>query len=375
MDGTVDMVWTTVKGTERELWDYVGRMESFDYATRLFEQFNGLVADREKIREINAAFAQGRMYFENARSANLGVKPLLLYYGAMTLAAGLVSFKQPEKAAGTLKPSHGLRADDWRKVLHSGVENVLDLEIKATGGTFRELAHVAWHWNVGKVYGNVQKRETYPEVRNLGFVHFADGKSSLALRDLISRSRYTGGDYAAITGEPSQLHRVVVQLTEGNRMLAVRSVDLVPKDTKVELSFPRDDPAVPLWVNNDLANEQTSMTMVDSFPNGDRLSEFIKLYLISYVLGMLSRYFPSRWMSLIRNDAGSAAQPLLAKSVRAVETKFVAEFAQQMSVIYDDPGFFGEHLGYLSQMFAHDWRNGWKEPKPGTQETGPVGGC
>ena len=31
--------------------------------------------------------------------------------------------------------------------------------------------------------------------------------------------------------------------------------------------------------------------MVENFPNGDRLSECLKLYLISYVLGMLSRYF------------------------------------------------------------------------------------
>ena len=58
------MVWTTVNGTEREFWDYVGRMESFDYAAQLYEHFNGSAPDCGKISEINAAFAQGRMYFE-----------------------------------------------------------------------------------------------------------------------------------------------------------------------------------------------------------------------------------------------------------------------------------------------------------------------
>ena len=290
------------------------------------------------------------------------MKPVLLYYGAVALAVGLVSFKQPEKAEGALKSAHGLKPSDWKRVLRNGVTKVLDLEIRATAGTFRELAGTAWHWSVGNVYGDVKKREIYPEIRNLGSVTFADGTSSLKLRDLISRSRYTGGDYADITGHPSQLHRVTVQLTDGNRMLAINAQDhRASRASNADLSFPRDDPSIPLWINNDVAKGEVSMTMVDCFPNGDRLSELIKLYLISYVIGMLARYFPARWMSLIRNDVGSSAQPLLAKAVRAVETEFITEFAQQVAVVLDDPSFFGEHFGYLSQMFAHDWRDGWRE--------------
>ena len=37
------------------------------------------------------------------------------------------------------------------------------------------------------------------------------------------------------------------------------------------------------------------------FPNGDKLTEFIKLYLVSYTLGMLARYHPSMWTALPKN--------------------------------------------------------------------------
>ena len=46
------------------------------------------------------------------------------------------------------------------------------------------------------------------------------------------------------------------------------------------------------------------MVVMLDFPNGDKLTEFIKLYLVSYVLGMLVRYHPSIWTSLLRNEKG-----------------------------------------------------------------------
>ena len=66
------MVWTTVSGTERELWDYVTRMKSPDYVERVYEQFNGSPPKRRKTEQVNAAFAQGRICFEKAKLADLG---------------------------------------------------------------------------------------------------------------------------------------------------------------------------------------------------------------------------------------------------------------------------------------------------------------
>ena len=348
------MAWTTVDSSQREIWSYVSRLESYDYAARVHEEFHGNTADQSKIGQINAAFSQGRMYFESAESAALGVKPLLLYYGAMSLAMGLVLFKNESVREESFKPSHGLERPGWKETLGEGLGGVLMLQIKASGGTFRKLAESAWPWYVTKLYsGDVRKKELYPKLLPLGPNAFVHDSSTLSLADLISRSKYTGGDFGSITTDPNRLHRATVRFEHGVTFLFDRSI---PEGLAHEQRFTRDAPSIPIFHYGG----EAYMSVVEDFPNGDRLSELIKLYLIAYVLGMLARYFPSKWMSLIRNERGSGAQPLLAKAARSIETEFPREFAGEVAVLANEPHFFGEHFGHFAQSLANDWRNGWR---------------
>jgi len=73
------------------------------------------------------------------------------------------------------------------------------------------------------------------------------------------------------------------------------------------------------------------MSVILDFPNGDRMTEFFKLYLVSYCLGMLSRYFPSVWMALLRNEKGDFAQPLLVRAVEAIESDFPENVLHQLT--------------------------------------------
>ena len=65
------MGWPGADGMNRDMWDYVSPFESYDYVSRWYEGCHGGAAEPAKVREINAAFAQGRMYFENARAASI----------------------------------------------------------------------------------------------------------------------------------------------------------------------------------------------------------------------------------------------------------------------------------------------------------------
>jgi len=48
----------------------------------------------------------------------------------------------------------------------------------------------------------------------------------------------------------------------------------------------------------------------------------LMFYATSYALGMLSRYYPSRWVSLLTGGRGDFSYPLLAEASRVVEDVF-----------------------------------------------------
>ena len=339
-----------------------GRLESYDFVASLHRNYHGKPARPEKVRQVNAAFAQGRMYFEGGANAELGVRPLLLYYGAMSLAAGLVVFK--EKRTGRLKSSHGLKPGNWTETLKQGPGRVLDLSISAAvGGTFPGLCRAIWHWHAIKVW---RGDRLDPQLMDLGCIRFAKGISSVTLGGLLARSRYTGGGYGEVAGAPHRLHRGRVSL-DGGEFVFYPAGHLGNQGGLHELSerfggrlrFPWGDPDIPVFHCIEHGAGDREMCFVEPFANGDRLSEFVKLYLIAYVLGMVARYFPTVWMGLLRNEPEGGAQPLLARATGVIQTELVREFAQQIAVLVDDPHFFGAESGSLSSNgpLALAWQN------------------
>ena len=359
-------------GTTHDIWDYVSPFESYDYVSRWYGEVHGGTAEPAKVREINAAFAQGRMYFENAKAASMGVKPVLLYYGVLSLCTGLVLCRDREKTESTLAHSHGLSRCGWEDLLAAGINNVLALKIRGEKrGTFQEVVNIAWHKHISSIFqGKLGSRDTSPYVHDLGKVRFVEDRSCLTLGDLFARSRYTGTGYQDVTNEPSRLHSVKVRFDKGGILFWFpRSVGAIPDGFQEfvgrpgvqtegaprrerNLIFQRDDPSIPVFHYEG----DHLMCAAEDFPNGDKLTEFLKLYLMSYILSMLARYFPSKWMSLLRHDPGGFTQPLLVRATKAVENEFIGEFAQQLAEMKGDAQFFGEHFGELTSMALIPWR-------------------
>ena len=337
-------------------WHEIARFESHDLVQSWYETTHGQKPSAAKISQINAFFTQGREYFTNAASADMSVKPLLLYYGVLSLSRGAILLRDTVKKEESLKKKHGLEVFQWEETLKHGIKNVLELQIKANDGTFRELVEACPNKHLEHCYYYPTKTKAVVD-HDLGIVRFAKDDSPLSLGDLLSRLRQTTFDYQGITGRKSKWFPLVITAYSTETHLALMSPHVFP-----DLQELLDDESVSVkptpnsWPNIALTNipqlslviqheadkahqkkfpvfhdtEGQWMMGILDFPNRDKLSEFFKLYLTSYVLGMLARYYPSKWMALLRNTPGDFAQPLLIKAIEAIESDFPKELSQQV---------------------------------------------
>ena len=71
-------------------WHNISRFESYDLAKSWYQETHKRQMNATKTKQINAFFIQGREYFRSASSSDMSVKPLLLYYGVLSLARGAI---------------------------------------------------------------------------------------------------------------------------------------------------------------------------------------------------------------------------------------------------------------------------------------------
>ena len=185
-------------------WQSLSLFESYDFVTRWYKKAHGKVPNTSKVSQVNACFAQGREYFLNAGSSAMRVKPLLLYYGALSLGRGVILANNPKKNEESLMPSHGLELVDWKNTLSGGIKNVLELQVRSTRGTFSELVEICWNLKtMHKFQGPTDRMGS--DGHDLGEIKFVTDRSSLTLDDIIYRLLPTSGMYEEITGRPRKM--------------------------------------------------------------------------------------------------------------------------------------------------------------------------
>jgi hypothetical protein len=242
-----------------------------------------------------------------------------------------------------------------------GLAGVLHLAVTSQSGLFREFVKAAG--NSAALTLHVDNDNLYSIRADHGEPRFTRSEQkAITLLQLLERDHRLESTFSKVTGEFPKVHRARVRV-EGAYKPDVSSKSHLPvtKWTPMSLRFqlrgksPRlnADLArssfgettgvrtiggprymhVPLyhveWTSGVepgkvpmLVGEGHSTFLSENFEGGDRLTLLHRTYILAFFLGMLSRYHPAVWVSLLQNQKGAAAQPLIRAALDAVEIDF-----------------------------------------------------
>jgi hypothetical protein len=94
-------------------WNKLLEYETRDLVERFIKTKYNRDASARQVLEITSCFIQAREYFNNSQRSNISARPLLQYYGVLTMSRGLILALSPTLSESSLKPSNGLEIKDW----------------------------------------------------------------------------------------------------------------------------------------------------------------------------------------------------------------------------------------------------------------------
>lgn len=318
-------------------WDLLTNHESFELIKRDYSIRHGRTPNNRHALEIAAPFTHARSYFRAAQAAESTVKPLLLYYGVVSLSRGLTLMLSRGLREAALAPSHGLSVKDWGSELCKDNPDFAALRVEVNAaGSFLELAQATGFKSLLRSNSStVNYPYTHPSVGAGAMFSLGDVVSRLpALQDHCSRWR------DAICCAPFKFEKI------NDQEVHVRlqkpqwpwATSLAP-DTWLSgtaFRFEAETPEQVVFTGPDDTEKGPGITdhvdqtifgigdlwMTAPYPGGPTISKISTLFLLSYMLGMLVRYYPMQWTALIRSQIADAALPTLAAAVEVIEQEF-----------------------------------------------------
>lgn len=343
----------------RDSWERLSLYESRDLLSRFYQKRHGGQLSGGKANEIIAHLAQGRGYFSIARQSSELARPLLLYYGVYALSRGLILFLDAKLHESGLPQSHDIVAEDWKNVLSGGIDKLPDLPLKITGGTFEVLSKVTNNVDRCFIYGvpisylpdyllsragttiiktpttiNIKMvLERVPDLSNIFATTFGSSpKCFQAMPVIISENTQTdvhiletklglpdAGDIRSAIGLPADFP---LSSSETVGRFEVKNIfyrinHLSRSELLAKLPPTKSD-------------KEGNAYIVGPLPDGLNLSLLSMLYLIAYSMGMLARYFPSKWLLLLNSSKGDFAFPLMKSATTIIEDRFPQLVLQEL---------------------------------------------
>lgn len=329
----------------QEIWQQLLSLESRDLVQQRFMRIHSRKLNARRAREINAAARQGREYFRNASNSDLSVRPLLTFYGIASLSRALLLLLKPDGGEEGLTASHGIETVDWKTVMSGdtakGLRNLKDLRIRRQSGLFSDFLkytenHICLHVKSGAVDWSLA-------------YDIPDAEEEFSVDDLFSRIPDLRKNYENISDTLRYVSINEMSYSEEKGFRAKVSKDPFSqfKPTYCNLGYDATiqgdwcvitcdaetfKKELPMFIHtyvHKMFGSIPNLFLAEPFSNGARYSQLCVTYMVSYVLGMLVRYYPTHWISLLQGDKGDLIWPTVNRAQGMVEKSFpelVAEF-------------------------------------------------
>jgi len=323
---------------DQEIWQQLLSLESRDVTQQWFSKIHGRRLSVRRAKEINAAAKQSREFFRNASNSNYSVRPLLTYYGVASLSRALLLLLRREGGEEGLKSGHGLTTVNWNEQLSGdtsvGLKSLLNLKVKTCSGLFSDFVkgtnnRISIHVSSSAVDWSINYK-----VPNEG--------NQVSLGDLFSRIPDLFKDYSNISSE--------IRYTSVNEMSYDRQNGFKAKvhhehfeyfkNVYQDMGYKIDDQGQwstltcdastfeqnpPLFVHSyvqKIFGTIPNLNIAEPFSRKFAYSQLCITYLTAYCLGMLARYFPTHWISLIQGESGDALWPTINRAQQFVENSY-----------------------------------------------------
>lgn len=321
-----------------EIWQQLLSLESRDITTQWFARIHSRELNARRAREINAAAKQAREYFRNASNSNYSVRPLLTYYGVACLSRSLLLLLKAQGGEEGLTASHGLEAVDWGRVMSGdtakGLKDLCDLRIRTRAGLFSDFvthtknrisihvnsSGVDWHicYDIPKLGDELSLGDLFSRIPDLQREY--TNVSGVAQYASINEMTYNEKDgfKAKVREEPFSKFKDVYE-SYGYSVTSSSGWSTLTSDAK---TF-KDQ--IPLFIHSYIHKtfgSIPSLHLSAPFSSGARYSQLSTTYMVSYILGMLVRYYPTHWMSLIQGEKGDTWWPTMNCAQQFVENSY-----------------------------------------------------
>ena len=323
---------------DQEIWQQLISLESREITQKWYFRIHGRELNMRRAGEINAAAKQAREYFRNADNSNYSVRPLLTYYGVASLSRAIILLFKRKSGEESISNGHGLTTINWKEQLcydtTKDISSLMNLKIQTTSGLFSDLIKETNN----RILMHIQSSAVDWAIN----YDIPDSGVQISLGDLFARVPDLFKDYSNISSEIkySNVNELTFSKKNGfkaktrNELFEAFEVHFQKIGYTIEKqgewsilisSAETFSNSIPLFVHsyiNKLFSSIPTLYLSEPFNGKICYSQLGITYLVSYFLGMLARYFPTQWISLMQGGKGDMLWPTIVRAQQYVESTY-----------------------------------------------------